>query len=246
MARITKAQSLAAVSSPILYSKVFDHNTFEYSVKEGEVRYRLHNTDIAVIEDGKTITLFTGGWKTVTTKDRINKILRDFLWHDVHMLVNQRNSKWFVSGGVEFFEGIKITRDGQVSEPPKSALREAAQVEAWMKRVNTWAKKIRKDGPMLPNGGDCWCCMFITNRVGGPVPTIEELKKDPGHLIQHLKENYLHGTLLVLAMKVGGYNDSQIGYFFNLALKEGGNEFYRKRIATCLVNMYKQLLGVAR
>lgn len=40
MARTTKAESLAAVNSPILYSKVFDHNTFEYSVKEGEVRYR--------------------------------------------------------------------------------------------------------------------------------------------------------------------------------------------------------------
>lgn len=245
MARITKAQSLVAVSSPIIYSRVFDHNTFEYSVKDGEVRYRLHNTDIAVVES-EGVQLFTGGWKTKTSRDRINKILSSLLFG---ISVYQESGKWYLhcpTTTVEFFEGIKVNRNGQVSESPKSAVREAAQVEIWMKKVNAWAKKIRKDGPMLPNGGDCWCCMFITNRVGGPAPTIEELKKDPDHLIQHLKENYLHGTLLVLAMKVGGYNDNQIGYFFNLALKEDGSEFYRKRIATCLVNMYKQLLGVAR
>jgi len=245
MARITKAQSLAAAGSPILYSKVFDHNTFEHSVKEGEVRYRLHNTDIAVA-DSEGVQLFTGGWKTITTKDRINKILSSLR---LGISVSQKSGKWYLhcpTTRVEFFEGIKVNRNGQASEPSKSAPRDAAQVGVWVKKVNTWAKKIRKDGPMLPNGGDCWGCMFITNRVDGPVPTVEELKKDPGHLIQHLKENYLHGTLLVLAMKVGGYNDDQIRYFFNLALKEGGNEFYRKRIATCLVNMYKQLLGVAR
>lgn len=245
MARITRAQSLAAVSSPILYSKVFDHNTFEYSVKEGEVRYRLHNTDIAVT-DSEGVQLFTGGWKTITTKDRINKILSSLR---LGISVYQKSGKWFLhcpTTHVEFFDGIKVNRNGQVSDPPKSTIREAARIEAWMKKVNTWAKKIRKDGPPTPSGGDCWYCMFITNRVDGPVPTIEELKKDPDHLIQHLKENYLHGTMLVLAMKVGGYNDDQIGYFFNLALKEGGNEFYRKCIATCLVNMYKQLLGVAR
>ena len=40
------------------------------------------------------------------------------------------------------------------------------------------------------------------------------------HLHEHVKEGYLHGSLLVNAMRAYGYNDSQIGLYYSMKIAD--------------------------
>lgn len=48
------------------------HNTYGRLIPGG-VAIKLHNTDVVIFRDDGTVTLSTGGWYTVTTKDRMNR-----------------------------------------------------------------------------------------------------------------------------------------------------------------------------
>ena len=54
----------------------------------GSIALKLHNTDIMTAYPDNTVTLNTGGWRTVTTKARMNDFLpfgriyqKDFIWY---------------------------------------------------------------------------------------------------------------------------------------------------------------------
>ncbi len=74
---------------------------------EGVSFVYLFNNLIAMVGD-TWLELFDGGWKTNTTKSRLNAILRE---HGNGESVYQKNFEWFVStkdGDVEFNDGIKL------------------------------------------------------------------------------------------------------------------------------------------
>jgi hypothetical protein len=56
---------------------------------------RYHNTVVwERSADGKTITLRTGGWKTNTTKLRMNQAFRQFGYN---IVVSQSSGEWYVN-----------------------------------------------------------------------------------------------------------------------------------------------------
>lgn len=91
------------------------NNTYLVERSEG-VAVRLHRTDILLFGIDGSIILNSGGWRTITTKKRMNTYLPS--WIDVY----QVKGKWFVlirSGVGEikryFFEdGMEITQDSFV------------------------------------------------------------------------------------------------------------------------------------
>lgn len=79
----------------------------------------LHYTDVVTIHPDGTYTVNSGGWHTVTTKDRITRYspLRLF----------QKRYEWFVQVGgwdngytVEFFDGMTVDSNGKPVEAPAS------------------------------------------------------------------------------------------------------------------------------
>ena len=56
-----------------------ENNTFEITLPNGERKIRLHQTDILTFRDGG-FTVNSGGYLTVTTRDRLNKYLHDRSW----------------------------------------------------------------------------------------------------------------------------------------------------------------------
>ena len=79
-----------------------DNNTYLYPVNDG-IAVRLHATNVVVIHPDNTYTLNTGGWRTVTTKDRINKYSP--------VRVHQRKYEWYITmNGKEypFIEGMVV------------------------------------------------------------------------------------------------------------------------------------------
>lgn len=67
---------------------------------------RLHETDIVMIRPDGTYRLNTGGWRTVTTKDRINSFIH-------RGILSQRKSIWYL-GDTTFYDGMLIDSDGKV------------------------------------------------------------------------------------------------------------------------------------
>lgn len=81
----------------------------------GDIAVRLHSTYVVTMHADGTYTLRTGGWKTTTTKDRINAYSP--------ARVYQRAGIWYLGNtqppargrpmNAEFFEGVRIDSNGR-------------------------------------------------------------------------------------------------------------------------------------
>lgn len=93
--------------------KIGHNTTLRYDHFDTVVAVRLHWTDIVKVYPTNAVELRTGGYHTVTTKERINQFLPP------GVAVVQRRGEWFVESRrtdqrVPFFEGITVRDDGQV------------------------------------------------------------------------------------------------------------------------------------
>ena len=80
------------------------NNTYAEILHDNSVGIMLHSTYVVKIHPDNTYTLQTGGWQTLTTKDRINQYSP--------VRVYQRNYEWFVTlNGKEypFMEGMVVS-----------------------------------------------------------------------------------------------------------------------------------------
>lgn len=82
------------------------NNTLEIDYGNGKKAIRFHNTDILTFDNG-FVTLDNGGWKTKTTKERINAYLPSPYW------IEQKNYEWYVHIGengekLPYNNGIKL------------------------------------------------------------------------------------------------------------------------------------------
>lgn len=85
-------------------------NTKIWEDGNGYTGVRLYSTDIVIFNDN-VIKLNSGGWRTTTTKNRINQASEEF---HLGLSVYQRKGEWFaqsVCGNPQkFFDGISFAR----------------------------------------------------------------------------------------------------------------------------------------
>jgi hypothetical protein len=84
-----------------------DHNTYLEQIDEVFV-VRLYNTDIIKIYPDNTQVLFSGGYRTLTTKNRISNYS--------FTRVNQDRRVWYLRNGAKFTEGVRVNANGEVVE----------------------------------------------------------------------------------------------------------------------------------
>ena len=85
-------------------AKLVARNTFQYLTPDGWLITRLHLTDI-IKEKGKDIILNTGGWFTVTTKDRINRFAPCYVY--------SKKGIWYVDhkgNTFPFYNGMNLAK----------------------------------------------------------------------------------------------------------------------------------------
>jgi hypothetical protein len=232
--------------------KLIANNTVQY-YRDGQKIIRLHSTDIMVYsKDGKTVKLYTGGWLTVTTKDRLNRFSpgRGAIFSD--------RGTWYMTRGVPFFEGIELNCETGAIEHLAQAARKAARVGAEQKtlakRIEGFVKKVHGLSELPhPDAGDCWLCsMFervepVANGYGPGNRTGQKIS-NPDHLLSHIKEGYLHGSLIVNAMRWAGYKDEGIGLYFDMHKRDKASGHYHGRhstVARSLRRFLRSQLGLA-
>jgi hypothetical protein len=166
------------------------NNTYLERRQGGAIALLLHSTDVVTFRPDGAIVLNSGGWRTPTTKDRINNYLPagSNLW--------QENGQWFFR--CEGFWGTKerLFADGMILYPngtldggePMSAYKEKLQLRRKVQRfAGAYMKAMKAGSVARPSGGDC-CLM--------------KMPGDTDHLLSHIEERYFVPSLLVRAMEV--------------------------------------------
>ncbi len=197
MAYRSKREIMEGVEN-VVKSKIIARNTVEYVKGDGTVVVRLHRTDIITRTLGGMYVLNSGGWQTVTTKDRINKFSPAF--------IRSEKGIWMMNGHIPFFDGVIIDQHGAVQNPEDAP--RLSDLMGLKDRINRFVKLVDTCETLpVPDNGDCWYCRFFKG-------------EDNEHLISHVNEHYLHGSLLVNAMRWAGYNDHSISLHFQMDLRD--------------------------
>jgi hypothetical protein len=206
--RRTKAEIMEGVDCK--ESKIVGNNTVEYIRPDGVRVIRLHRTDIITFPKRGGVILNSGGWKTVTTKARMNE-------HQPECMITQEKGLWYITTSLDphhdrnsrvpFFDGIKI-KDGTVINPRNSAHRKE---QSLLRQIKSYCNTVKKlDVLPVPSAGDCWYCSMHTKDN----TTLGDAFEDTSHLLGHLKEKYIHGSLIFNALENAGYREP--GFIFQM------------------------------
>ena len=198
----TKPDILSDFDGDITKSRFAARNTLDIHLGDGTRIIRLHHTNVVTIKNG-IYTLDSGGWKTPTTKERINQYAPIYIY--------QKNHVWYI-GDTVFTDGMQVNKEGEIISGGKDAAKVEKANKAMNKRITKYVNLLSKNKLPIPNGGDCWICL-MRSEDGKPV-----FSGSNDHLLSHLKEGYLHGSILVNAMREAGYADMQIGVHYQLGL----------------------------
>lgn len=155
--------------------------------RRGEsVALRLYSTDVVTFRPDGSAVLDTGGWRTVTTKDRINSATTG--WNVYSVRGEWRAACQANGADVPFAEGMTVWPDGRYDGAGSES--DLAQEKKTRRDVAAYAKRfaamIMSGNVAMPGGGDCWFCGMQT-QTG---QTLGESTKDRTHLLEHIRENY--------------------------------------------------------
>lgn len=220
-------------------STLLENNTVEYWQGEDRI-IRLHHTDIIRFKDNGDIILNSGGYQTVTTKDRMNKYCP--------YQINQDNSIWYVSVNGDrygFKDNMVIHPNGRVYGAEKA--KDLKVLNRKIKQyVDNYITALFNDELDLPGPGDCWYCFFRTEDD----ETLGKTTKNNEHLIHHMKDSYFVPSLLVRAVErfpVSQVAMHFIGYYFKYHrdYMSLGKDIARDQIKSSLKRYIRSQLGLA-
>jgi hypothetical protein len=197
---------------------------------DNTIAIRYQQTDVVTYRADGTIILNSGGWKTVTTKARINEYTRVRLYAD--------KGQWFIAAAPAslYYDGMAINNDGQPLTPQFPSKSDVQKKRALDKAISTYIKgfanDITENGLKDPDSGDCWgCLMHVANepkveqgsfrRQNMPTPhgRIEPMGID--HYFGHFEEKYYVPSLLMNAIQAAGYVNPGVIWHMIKSRKDG-------------------------
>lgn len=178
-------------------------NTYLRKVDDSCYVIALHSTDIIYITSraGETIyRLNSGGYQTVTTKDRLNSFSPARIY--------QKRGVWYVGDfGVDdviYFDGIEVDIKGVVvnsRSAPKAFIHKKKRLDRMINEyIRGFANDAIQNGLGMPSGGDCWLCKI--HAQGNSMAT-----DDFQHVYFHLQEKYYTRSFLYYCLKLHGYSN---------------------------------------
>lgn len=176
------------------------NNTFlETDAAPESYGIKLHATTVVRHHQDGTVELDSGGWRTVTTKDRMNRFSPLNVWSD--------RGVWFVSPDGQWSATPATFADGITWHPERgfSGAGDAADTSATRKRIRKYAADytaalMAGDVPR-PGPGDCLICA-LRDKDGKPMPGTD-------HLESHMEESYFVPSLLASAIGLRKERESE-------------------------------------
>lgn len=205
--------------------KKLQNNTYAERRSNGDIAVRLHNTDVVTYhatnpwgsmhDQRQAISLDTGGWLTVTTKERINAYtppgvcvsstkgtweVRIGGWNSASDIVRYTDGITLVpnAGTWTFVEKSLLPGEDQVRNDRHNAM-VRKQITGYLKRLDTL--------PMV----DCTLCRQATTEPVAPgvdrtrIVTYGDQMTDTQHLLDHMLDGVLPHGLVAAAITAQGY-----------------------------------------
>jgi len=186
---------------------------------------RLHLTDVVTIHRDGSYTLNSGGWQTITTKERINRFSPASVYSD--------RKTWLVGGSL-FEDGMKVGSGGSalIHKDPSEGFALQRKLDKLVRDyINGFCELIESKELKDPDGGDCWfCCMF--DKAMGKSASVD-------HLFSHFEEPYYVPSLLVNALKEQGHE--HVGFIWTL-IKDGESVWARRALQKYFIKRGKPML----
>lgn len=195
----TDASALFARAKDKTVGKPIGNNTRLVQV-DSDYAIRLHNTNIVIYKPDGSIVLDSGGYRTWTTKDRINEYA-----HDIH--VTQDMGLWYVNvrGQTILFEdhmtipatGPIAANDGYDMQKAKIAVDRMAS-----KYIKGYVANMMEHGITRSTSGDCFGCSMsdATNPKN-----MEPMGYD--HYLDHFEEKYYVPSIFLKAIAEKNYSN---------------------------------------
>jgi hypothetical protein len=156
----------------------------------GKYHIKLHSTHIISYFANGEVELNSGGWRTSTTKNRMNEY--------APVGISQYRGLWtvrYAGKDYPYADGMVInTSTGEVKGildvDPKAEVKLRKQVNEYVKG---YMRAFAAGEVPPPSQGDCWGCYFLNSKTG------EEILGND-HLLRHIEEKYYVPSLLYNAM----------------------------------------------
>lgn len=198
--RMNKRDMLASLPARPEKARMAARNTLDYTMADGERRIRLHGTDVVTLYPDGGFMLDTGGWNTMTTRDRMNG------WLPAGYTVYTRQGQIHLStpdGDWPFLQSIRVGPRGAVypDQGPEANKR-------LHRLIDRYCREYRKRG--LPtaeeSGGDPWVIGVVGEHV----------------MMDWLESCYIHRTMYALALRNSGLTETGVYYFMREVDRRGG------------------------
>lgn len=216
--------------------------------RENGIAIKYHDTDV-VLFTPDYIELNSGGWRTLTTKARMNEnIPNTVIWQDRGVWYVNPVGHWGRENRITYFDGIRLSYDGEILNP-RAEDAEELRVKVLTKQINEYAKnfvaKLEAGEIDMPSGADCWFCYMTADNN----KSMGDSLGDHDHLLEHISEGYYVPTLLLRAVNehgsLAGYEWVHAHLFHGASSWDGFGRF-GDDARKCLVSYLKLRLAVGR
>lgn len=185
------AQRILATARNAAEGKPLENNTRLFQRGE-DCAIRLHSTDIVTIHPDDSVTLNSGGWLTVTTKDRWKEYSPGRVYSDRGVF-----TLYFAGREFPYADGITMHPDGSVTGAgsPDTAGEVRKIRRAAARYASCYVEALYAGSIGRPDGGDCFfCSMFDANSE----------RPSADHMLSHIEEGYFVPSLAWNALARGG------------------------------------------
>ena len=225
-------------------SRKLENNTYLIHYHEAKPHYigvRLHNTDVVKYYPDGRIILNSGGWKTPTTKDRINKYAPVNVW--TNKGIWYIGQSWNKPAEAIYQDDMVINPDGSFSGV--MTMKQAKEETKLRGQVRKYAKDFitaLKTGKIpMPSSGDCWGCCMKGVKTGQTVMGSD-------HILSHIKEKYYVPSLAVNALEAFGASmaaKSTLWFYMGHENANDWGEFTLEQIEKSIKKYVYRELGLA-
>lgn len=221
------------------YRKLTGRSSDMRLLANGDIAIRYHNTDVVTLHADNSATLNSDGYRTMTTKARMNE-------YAPGRGISQTNGLWYMSDGSLYYDGITVDADGKPAKPRKPAGDEKTKRELdklVREYVKAFRAQIEEDRALpQPSNGDCWfCSMTVESPAKDAGKSLGEASGNVDHILSHLREKYIFGSILWRAVQRRG-NPSFVWQYANCDAAKGDGKFLMDDLRYYLRTLKPQLL----
>lgn len=197
--------------------------TVRFERPSGESGVLYHQTVVVLKKSNGQMVLDSGGWKTPTTKNRINDELPP------GYCVGQEKGVWYLhspeGNKVAFYDGIVVDPNKPLVSTKKAEVEERVQKKLGKQVLNLVSKLDDLDQIPQPCSSDCLFC--------------QSRDDSRTHILGHVKSgDVVNGSMVVNALQWAGIPDEGISLMYKMGLKS--------RVKSTLRRYLRAKLGLVR